>query len=387
MRRAAIHAVLVLALVLPLGGCGESQKTYEFTDVRKQDRARMSAPPGMTSAERFGFRDPRRGGAGDPHAGMPGMSPGKGAPGAGGKTFAWKTPEGWEEVEGSKSREATWRVKGEPQTDCSLSKLPGNGGGLLANVNRWVGQMGAQPVDAKALAALPRKPLLGSEAVYLDIPGRYGGMGGQEVMQDARMLGFLLELPTAAVYLKFVGPANVVEANQGAFQELAASIAIAAHGGGAQLPPPTLVDDERPTFSWTLPASWEQRQGRAGRVITVGPQNAPKSECYLYLLSGDGGGIDLNINRWRGQMAQKDLSAQEIAALERIDVLGTQAVLVKVKGPFKGMNGEEIEGALLYGAVILKDSYLLTAKMNGAAGEMEGEWANFIAFCKSIQQQ
>jgi len=384
MRRAAILAALALGLVLPLVGCGREQESHEFSDVRKQQRVQGFVPPGMTSAERFGFRDPRRGGS-DPHAGIPGMG-GSGMGSGGAQTFTWETPEGWEEVQGSKSRDASWRVKGEPQTDCSLSKLRGSGGGLLANVNRWLGQMGAQPIDDKALAELPRKQLLGSDAVYLDVPGRYGGMGGQEALQDARMLGFLLELPAAAIFLKFVGPASVVEANQGAFLELAASIAIAAHGGG-QAPEPPPASDGRPTFTWTLPASWEPRQGSAMRVVTVGPRGAAKTECYLFFLPGDGGGIDANINRWRDQVGQGDLTAQEIAALERIDVLGTKAVLLKAQGKFKGMGSAEIEGAMLFGAVIPKESYLLTAKMQGPADEMAGEWDNFVAFCKSIRQQ
>jgi hypothetical protein len=314
-----------------------------------------------------------------------------GMPGAGQKAFQWKTPAGWEEVQGSSSRDGSWRVKGEPQTDCSLSKLQGNGGGLVMNVNRWRKQMGAPDLDAAAVAALPRKKMLGAEALYVDIPGRYGGgMGkGGGAIEDARMLGFLLELPTAAIFLKFTGPAKVIEANQAEFLKLAASIEIAAHGGGghATMQPPVRAPSGRPEFTWTVPPTWEDRKGRGGRVVTLAPKGSKETDCYLYLLAGDGGGIDLNINRWRQQMGQKALSAEEIADLERIDALGTKTVVVKIQGPYSGMSGEQIDGALLYGAVMLTDSYLLTAKMRGPASEVDGEWDNFIAFCKSVQQK
>lgn len=388
MRRAALLFLPLLCACTLIAGCGQGESTYEFSDIRDRTKPRVVVPPTISTAQRFGLRDPRAmgGPGGDPHAGVPGMG---GMPGARSKTFQWKTPTGWEEVKTSSSRDGSWRVKGEPQTDCSLSKLPGSGGGLLMNVNRWRKQMGAPEIDAAAVAALPRKTLLGTEAVYVDIPGRYGGsMGKGGPIDDARMLGFLLELPTGAVFLKFTGPAKVVEANQAQFAQLAASIQIAAHGGAghANMPPPRRSSG-RPEFTWTVPPTWEPRKDRGGRVITVAPKGSKGTECYLYLLSGDGGGIDLNINRWRQQMGQKALTAEEIAALERIDALGTKVVVVKIQGPYSGMGGEQIDGALLYGAVMLKDSYLLTAKMRGPASEVGDQWDNFIAFCKSVKQK
>ena len=44
---------------------------------------------------------------------------------------------------------------------------------------------------------------------------------------------------------------------------------------------------------------------KTGRIVTVGPVGAKQSECYLYLLRGDGGGLEANINRWQTQMARR----------------------------------------------------------------------------------
>ncbi len=381
MRRATALLVLALAVSMFLPACG-GESTYEFTDIRDREKPRVVVPPTTSAAQRFGFRDPRGASpGGDPHAGVPGMS---GAP----KTvFAWTTPEGWEEVQGSSSRDGSWRVAGEPQTDCSLSKLKGDGGGMVANVNRWLGQMGVGKLDAKGVAQLPRLKLLGKDAVYVSTPGRYGGGMGSKPIEEARMLGLILELPGTAVFLKFVGPTKVVEAQQGNFEKLAASIRIDASAPTQPTPTRQPAGSGRPEFTWTLPATWEDRKGRGGRVVTVDPKGAKDSECYLYLLGGDGGGIEMNINRWRGQMRQSNLSTEEIAKLERIDALGTKVVVLKIQGPFSGQSGEKIPGALLYGAVMLKEDYLLTAKMQGPADQMADEWDNFIAFCKSVQQK
>lgn len=374
-----VPVLAVLALLAP--GCGDSDSAYEFTDVREGKQDTPLVPPGMTSGDRFGMGghggDPHAGmhggGGGDPHAGMPGKSS---AP------FTWTTPDGWEEAKGHSMRAGSWRVKGQPKTDCSLSLLQGLGGDMLDNVNRWRNQMKAKPVSASEVAALPRKKMLGKDAIFVNITGANAGMGGEKAAEDARLLGLLLTLPGRAVFLKFTGPAEVVAANEGAFLLLAASIKPAAQAPSAGMGAPSAG---RPAFKWSLPDGWEIRKGRPGRIVTVGPKDASTTECYLYPLSGDGGGVVLNLNRWRSQMGQKSLDEEAIAKLERIDVLGVKATLIQIKGPFRGQSGESLDGALLYGMVCLTDRYLLTAKMTGPTSVMDKEWDNFVSFCKSIR--
>jgi hypothetical protein len=382
----ALFACTLLALGLLATGCGDSESTHEFTNVRERGQQTPTVPSGMTSADRFGMR----GRGGNPHAGVPGMDPHAGVPGMGAKAggraapFTWTTPTGWEEVSGHAMRAATWRVSSEPLTDCSLSLLPGVGGAMLDNVNRWRGQMGAAPLSAEEVAALPRKPLLGAEAVFLNVEGRYAGMGGDKAIEKARMLGLLLSRPGSAVFLKFAGPTAVVAANEEAFLALAASVKPAAPAPAAQ--PLSTPPADRPAFKWSLPEGWELRQGRPGRVITVGPREAPGTECYLYYLIGDGGGVGPNINRWRSQMGQADLGDAQIAALEEVDVLGVKSRLVRIEGPFRGQSGEAVDGALLFGMTCLKEGYLLTAKMTGPSSSMSKEWDAFVSFCKSIKE-
>ena len=380
MSRRLALCFLLLALLVPVPGCGDSESSYEFTDVRERTQKTPLVPPGTTSADRFGMR----GHGSDPHAGMHARDPHAGLPGRKAAPFTWTTPADWEEVQGHAMRAATWRVKGQPQTDCSLSRLPGVGGTMIDNVNRWRGQMGAAPLSAAEVEALPKKPLLGADAVYVDIEGRYAGMGGGTVVEKARMLGLLLKQPGSSIFLKFAGPADVVAANEAAFLALAASVRPGAPARPA--PPMGAPPAGRPAFRWSLPEGWELRQGRPGRIVTVGPQGVPTVECYLYYLTGDGGGLGPNINRWRSQMGQAALDDAAIQALEEIDLLGTKARLVKIQGPFRGQSGESLDGALLYGLVAMTDTYLLTAKMTGPADAMAKQWEPFVAFCKSIKE-
>ncbi len=65
-------------------------------------------------------------------------------------------------------RYATLKAPVEGRIDVSVTVLPGEAGGELANVNRWRGQIGLPAMDAAALAAA-REPLrtkAGTVSVY-----------------------------------------------------------------------------------------------------------------------------------------------------------------------------------------------------------------------------
>ncbi len=361
MNRAGALPLLVLTLLV--AACGDADRSYEVEDVRTYRGKAERVPIGTTSAERFGYTRAE-----------PPAKP----------TFTWTTPDGWKTWAGSDMRAASWRVEGEPETDCSFTLLPGRAGDALSNINRWRRQMGVAPVTAEEVAKLPRAKLLDRDALYVNIVGRYdGGMGGAPI-EEGRLLGLLLELPSGGLFLKFVGPAGVVAAQQGAFEELATSIKMASPGGTKDEGTPRRAWP--PKMQWTLPSTWEQRAERRGRVVTAGPKGAANVECYIYPLVGDGGGLDLNVNRWRRQMAQEPLNEAQIRELERVTVLGKPAVLVKVDGSFDGgMGGEGVETAQLFGLVSANDGWLLTVKMTGPAKAMASEWDNFRAFCASLR--
>lgn len=70
----------------------------------------------------------------------------------GAKDLEWSIPEGWELSPQKKAmRLATFLVKADKSLNISVSKFPGNVGGELANVNRWRGQVGLEPVKAEDL--------------------------------------------------------------------------------------------------------------------------------------------------------------------------------------------------------------------------------------------
>jgi len=350
-----------------LTGCGDKETTHQITDVRQRGQSGAPAPHGLSDAERLGLR--------------------RGRPPAsnGGPSFEWTTPEGWEEVAAGGMRKGSWKVAGQPETDCSLVMLQGGGGDALSNVNRWRGQMGLEGVDEAALAPLPRKNLLGQEALYLNLIGVYGGMGSQPKMENARLLGLILSLPRVALFLKFTGPAAVVEAETAHFEALAASIAFAARKQPTSAMPTPETGNSAGGLTWEIPQGWVRGPKRMMRVATFAPEGAQKTECYVTILAGNAGGVGPNVNRWRQQMGQKALSEAELAQLPHLEVLGKQATLVTIEGKFVGMGEANVEGAVMYALICERDDDVVFVKMTGPANEMKDQKAAFEAFGKSLR--
>lgn len=68
----------------------------------------------------------------------------------------WTVPAGWQEGNPAPMRRATFVMKdAEGQTaEIVVSTFPGDVGGLLANVNRWRGQIGLGPLGADEVASI-----------------------------------------------------------------------------------------------------------------------------------------------------------------------------------------------------------------------------------------
>jgi len=77
---------------------------------------------------------------------------------------AWQVPSGWQETSGGQFLVAKFLVKGtgDAQAAVNVSMSGGDGGGLLANVNRWRGQLGLAPIAQDDLS---------KEVQPLDVPG------------------------------------------------------------------------------------------------------------------------------------------------------------------------------------------------------------------------
>ena len=71
----------------------------------------------------------------------------------GASALRWTLPKGWSQAMTGGMRYATLKPSVTGRLDASIVVLPGPAGGELANVNRWRGQIGLDPIDESALGA------------------------------------------------------------------------------------------------------------------------------------------------------------------------------------------------------------------------------------------
>ncbi|MDG2124243.1 MAG: hypothetical protein P8J87_11120 [Verrucomicrobiales bacterium] len=291
--------------------------------------------------------------------------------------FQWDTPEGWTDVASTGMlRAANLRFGSAGSGECYFGVMNGDGGGLEANVNRWREQMGLEPLDAEGIGALSKAGLLGSDAVEIDLEGSFRGMGGGAGKSGYRMLGRLAVRRDMAFFVKMTGTAEEVGANRAEFAAFCDSIRFTSR------PEP---EEAVNPFEWAKQEGWEE-------VASTGPMRAANfqfgeggvGECYFGVLTG-GGGLDANVNRWRGQMGLEDLDEAAIALLKRKPLMGEEAVHVDFEGSFKKMGAADGQpGYRMLGRILSSPGFTFFVKMTGPA-ELVGENAEkFEAFCMSV---
>lgn len=109
------------------------------------------------------------------------------------------------------------------------------GGDVDANLRRWIGQFRlGRDAEGKDAMRRDRRQLRGAVAHVLDIAGTYfdspqGPLGPKVERPDYRMLGAIIEVEGAGKYfVKFYGPAEIVDANQEAFEQMLSSMKVVA---------------------------------------------------------------------------------------------------------------------------------------------------------------
>jgi hypothetical protein len=370
-------ALLALASILAglAVACGGGRQEREITQTRTVRTARPIPPMApFDDSVRFGL-DPGTAppaGHGPAGSGPAATGPAEGGPAA--PTYAWDLPPGWSEGPAGPMRLGSFRVDGHPDLDVSLIVLPGDGGGAAANVNRWRKQMGLDPITDADAAALPPADVLGAKGILVRLDGAYRGMGGGEAQPDFRLLGVVVPDGGSTLFLKMVGPAPAVAEQEASLLALGRSLRRAA---SAEVD----LSKLRPV----PPEGWTVGPAKPMRLATYHPGGREDVECSLVVLTGTGGGLDANVNRWRQQMGQAPLSAQEIAALPEIDVLGRPSPVVEIEGTYTAMDGASTASALLLGVIVQLPRECLYVKMTGPADAVRAERERLVRFCESLR--
>lgn len=142
----------------------------------------------------------------------------------------WTVPETWKQMPSSPMRKATYQIPPVPG-DTQPAEMAvfyfgsDQGGGVDANIDRWVGQFQEVPDGSLARS---RRDANGLEQHVVEVKtGNYsGGMmtGNPEVQKDYGMLGGVVVAPTGKYFFKLTGPSKTVQAQREAFDALLAGM-------------------------------------------------------------------------------------------------------------------------------------------------------------------
>jgi hypothetical protein len=255
-------------------------------------------------------------------------------------------PDGWKEKTLTQMRVASFGITENGKTaDVSVIPLGGMAGGDLANVNRWrkdVGQTALATDDDLNKIAEP-VTVVGQPASLFDLAGTNPGTGDNE-----GIVATILHADDTAWFFKMSGDADLVKKNKPAFIAFLKSLAFGPPVATAatdlsQLPaghpaislPSTAADSTPATDkpSWNVPAGWqpgELAQFLVAKFI-IGSGDATAA-VNVSQLSGNGGGLLSNINRWRGQLGLTPISEADLAQFPVIDATGGKATVVDISG-------------------------------------------------------
>ena len=132
---------------------------------------------------------------------------------AAGDKPAWTVPADWKEGQLAQFLVAKFVIQGtgDATAAVNVSQLAGDGGGLLANINRWRAQLGQTPLTDADIAKLPTIDASGAKATVADFSGVDPRSG-----KPSRLVGVVLPLGGQTWFYKLMGDASVVAQQQDA---------------------------------------------------------------------------------------------------------------------------------------------------------------------------
>ena len=129
---------------------------------------------------------------------------------------------------------------------------------------------------------------------------------------------------------------------------------------------------------WEKPDSWVSSEGSSMRLASFSVSYSGGSgDLSVIKLTGTGGGLESNVNRWRGQLNLEPISLMEIEnnITRKEGLLGTYSMIQIIN--------QEIDSAFLC-AIIPTDNYTIFVKLSLKPMGIIAIKDDFITFCSSL---
>lgn len=253
-------------------------------------------------------------------------------------------------------------------------------------VNLWRQQLGLDLTTPQQAARDATEVKIGpfdGKLFDLGSPNRNGDSD-----HASRMLTAYLHQTNRTWFFKLAGPAHLVEAEKASFLRFLASVNFHKiqrelqsrdpHQTASPTRQTALPPREIP--QWEAPAGWQSAPPTSSvqlaRFHISHPQEG-EAEVTVSALSGDGGGLLPNVNRWRRQIELPPLEAESLGNVTRQLDLNDER-----KGVLVDMSGGQSRVLV---AVVSVGEETWFYKMTGPPGAIEKEMAAFSSFVHSVQ--
>jgi hypothetical protein len=328
----------LLALALVLAGCNRDE--VKVQEVPKQSDA--SASPMSDSAAAPSM-------PANPHAGMDMAGDTAQA------RLTWTLPSGWQDKPLSQFRLASFNAKGKDGqvADVSIIPMPATGREVDL-VNMWRGQLQLPAVTGADADKAAQTVSIGSEqGKMFEFTSEQPTSGST---QKGRMLVAMLMHGDTSFFFKMTGEDSVVTEQKPAFLDFLKSISFQAAPAVAMSNPhapmgadPMAPAEAAPVSVAGLPDGWKEIPNPPmllAKYIIQGSGGA-KAEVNISSLAGTGGGLMMNINRWRGQLSLPPLSEEDFSKeAHTMDLPGGKATLVDLTGTDKTGKSSRLIGII-----------------------------------------
>ena len=138
--------------------------------------------------------------------------------------LTWTTPQGWTEEKGSGMRLVTFKSQDTDPIECSIVSLSGAAGGIEANLQRWLGQIGLN-MNSNKLSQFIQNPLQlkthdGKDALLFD----FTTLQSFTNKTTPSIIAAVLTTKETTIFVKMTGTKNGVLKNRSQLISLSQSL-------------------------------------------------------------------------------------------------------------------------------------------------------------------
>ncbi len=136
----------------------------------------------------------------------------------------WVVPDSWEPGRVSNMRRGSFQVRGDNglMVDIAVTSFPGDVGGMLANINRWRGQIGLGPITAGMVnSVVGELEINGKSCKIVDIVGTDPPSG--KILPQRSLVGTFSHEGNSW-FFKMSGDASLVEVQEQTFMDFLNSV-------------------------------------------------------------------------------------------------------------------------------------------------------------------